>query len=67
METVIEVRGMTCGGCVGSVERVLKALPGVQSVSVRLDAANATVVHADSGPQRADMLKAVEQAGFEAA
>jgi copper chaperone CopZ len=67
METVIAVRGMTCGGCAGSVERVLKTLPGVQAVTVKLDAASATVVHADSGPQRAEMLKAVEQAGFEAA
>ena len=32
METVtLKVGGMTCGGCVASVTRVLKATPGVDS------------------------------------
>ena len=37
METVtLKVDGMTCGGCVASVERVLKAVPGVVAVKVQL-------------------------------
>ena len=37
METVtMNVNGMTCGGCVASVTRVLKAVPGVESVDVTL-------------------------------
>ena len=37
METVtLKVGGMTCGGCVASVERVLKATPGVAAVKVQL-------------------------------
>ena len=37
MENVtLKVDGMTCGGCVASVERVLKAVPGVVAVKVQL-------------------------------
>ncbi len=37
METVsLNVQGMTCGGCVASVTRVLKAVPGVDDVAVTL-------------------------------
>jgi copper chaperone len=35
-EIVLSVTGMTCGGCVNSVHKVLTALPGVQSVEVTL-------------------------------
>ena len=38
METItLKVGGMTCGGCVASVTRVLKATPGVDEAVVRLD------------------------------
>ena len=44
METVtINVQGMTCGGCVASVTRVLKAVPGVDQVDVTLVPGKATV------------------------
>ena len=37
METItMNVQGMTCGGCVASVTRVLKAVPGVTDVAVTL-------------------------------
>ncbi|TLD25177.1 hypothetical protein PspLS_06223 [Pyricularia sp. CBS 133598] len=35
---------MTCGGCSGAVDRVLKKLDGVQSYEVSLENQNATVV-----------------------
>jgi len=34
---------MTCGGCSGAVERVLKKLEGVKSYDVSLDSQTATV------------------------
>ena len=35
MQTVsLNVQGMTCGGCVASVTRVLQAVPGVADVSI---------------------------------
>ncbi|KAI5195301.1 hypothetical protein E4T42_08228 [Aureobasidium subglaciale] len=35
---------MTCGGCSGAVERVLKKLDGVKSFDVSLDSQTASVV-----------------------
>ncbi|KAE8147100.1 hypothetical protein BDV25DRAFT_40498 [Aspergillus avenaceus] len=35
---------MSCGGCSGAVERVLKKLEGVKSFDVSLDSQTATVV-----------------------
>lgn len=35
-EIILSVTGMTCGGCVNSVQKVLAALPGVQRVEVSL-------------------------------
>ena len=44
MEAVtIKVQGMTCGGCVAGVTRVLKAIPGVDDVAVTLEPGAAKV------------------------
>jgi copper chaperone len=59
MDTItLKVGGMTCGGCVASVTRVLKAVPGVTDALVRLDARDATVTF-DPARTNADALKAV--------
>ena len=42
-KATIRVEGMTCNGCVASVTRVLKALPGVGSVDVSLERHEAQV------------------------
>jgi len=39
---------MTCGGCSGAVERVLKKLDGVKSYDVSLDTQTANIVTEDS-------------------
>ncbi|KAK4896541.1 Cytosolic copper metallochaperone [Elasticomyces elasticus] len=39
---------MTCGGCSGAVERVLKKLDGVKSFDVSLDTQTANIVTEDS-------------------
>ncbi|QKX56455.1 uncharacterized protein TRUGW13939_03560 [Talaromyces rugulosus] len=41
---------MSCGGCSGAVERVLKKLDGVKSFDVSLDSQTATVVTENSLP-----------------
>ena len=68
METVtLKVNGMTCGGCVASVTRVLRALPGVGEVAVALEPGTARVTY---DPQRAGLAafeRAVEDAGYEVA
>ena len=68
MENVtLKVNGMSCGGCVASVTRVLRALPGVSQVAVALEPGTATVSY---DPQRTGipaMKRAVEDAGYEVA
>ena len=43
METVIKVEGMMCGHCKATVEKVCKAVPGVQDAVVDLQAKTVTV------------------------
>jgi copper chaperone CopZ len=66
-ETIIKVSGMTCQGCVNSVTRVLKAVPGVESVNVSLERGEAALRHDPGKADEAELRRAVEEAGFEAA
>lgn len=58
------VTGMTCGGCVASVQKVLSALPGVQTVEVTLTPGHARVVYDPARIDRDVLIKAVVDAGF---
>jgi copper chaperone len=66
METItMNVQGMTCGGCVASVTRVLKGMPGVEDVAVTLQPGAARVTF-DPARTGAPALKAaVEDAGYD--
>ena len=67
METMtIKVGGMTCGGCVASVTRVLAALDGVTKVDVSLEQGKAVVEVDAVKVCREHLLQAIEDAGFEA-
>ena len=66
METTLKVKGMTCGGCVASVKRVLEGTPGVKSADVSLANGEARITHEPSVGAAA-LKYAVEEAGFEAA
>ena len=63
-EIILSVTGMTCGGCVNSVQKVLAALPGVQSVEVSLTPGQARVVVDPTRIDRAALVQAVIDAGF---
>ena len=63
-EIVLSVTGMTCGGCVNSVQKVLTALPGVQSVEVTLTPGQARVVVDPARLDRAALVQAIVDAGF---
>lgn len=66
LETVrLPVRGMTCGGCVRSVERKLSATPGVSKVQVSLESATATVEYDPAKATVPQLAGAVEQLGYE--
>lgn len=63
-EIILPVTGMSCGGCVNSVHRVLTALPGVRSVEVTLTPGQARVVYDEARVDRAALVQAVVDAGF---
>lgn len=63
-EIVLSVTGMSCGGCVNSVQNVLAALQGVQRVEVSLTPGQARVVYDPSRVDRGTLVKAVVDAGF---
>ena len=58
------VQGMTCQGCVRSVEMKLSKLPGVTSARVDLAAGKAAVQYDDGRASVDQMIAAVEQIGF---
>jgi copper chaperone len=60
----LKVDGMTCGGCVNSVTRAVKALDG--SANVRVDLATKRV-SIDGKVSEQDAIRALDDAGFEAA
>lgn len=59
---VLQVEGMSCGGCAATVERVLRAVDGVAAVRVELDSGRVTVD--GEGLTFAPLAAAVEKAGF---
>jgi len=63
--TTLNVSGMTCQGCVVSVTRVLKAVPGVCDVLVSLQPGTAKVAY-DATRTTLPVLKAaIEDAGYD--
>ena len=63
-ETIrLSVTGMSCGHCVASTEKALKAVDGVEQVEVKLEPGEAIV----TGSANAEaLIAAVVEAGFEA-
>lgn len=64
--TLIGVGGMTCGGCVKSVTNVLVALDGVAKAEVSLERGVAEVTFDSIKISREALLRAIDEAGFEA-
>lgn len=64
--TTIKVGGMTCGGCVKSVTKVLTELDGVTGVDVSLEQAQAVITFDAARANRQQLLQAIDDAGFEA-
>ena len=68
MEKVtLNVQGMSCQGCVGSVTRVLKGTPGVEDVNVTLQPGRAEVTFDPARTNVAALRSAIEEAGYAAA
>ena len=66
METIqLNIRGMTCNGCVNSVKNVLQKPPGVTGVEVSLEKNRATVTYDPAQANTAQLKAAVEDAGYD--
>lgn len=62
--TIVHIKGMSCGGCVSSIETVLRKIPGVNSVEVSLNDGQAVIQHDE--PLKEEVVnQAIEGAGFE--
>jgi copper chaperone len=66
METItLNVKGMTCMGCVRSVKNVVEPIEGVSAVDVSLEKGEVTVRY-DAGRAKVDAFKAaIEDAGYD--
>jgi len=65
-ELRVAVGGMTCANCSARVERALTALPGVLSAQVNLATQRATLRTLAASVAPADVLRAIEHAGYTA-
>ena len=60
----IIVTGMTCGGCVNSLTRALKAVAGVGDVNVTLATGETSVQYDENLTSSEQLRSAVENAGY---
>ncbi|MDQ7054707.1 MAG: heavy metal translocating P-type ATPase [candidate division KSB1 bacterium] len=65
-KVVLKIDGMHCAGCVASVEKALKKAPGVRDAVVNLTTEKALVQIDSDGASPDELIKAVEQAGYQA-
>lgn len=63
VHTTLVVPGMHCAACMGTVERGLTALAGVESARVNLSARQVSVSH-DGALRAPDLVAALERIGF---
>jgi len=66
METLtINIKGMTCGGCVKSISNVLQPINGVSNVDVSLERNQAIISYDPALAQPTQFKSAIEDAGFD--
>ncbi len=63
--TTIKIDGMTCMGCVNSLENVLKEISGVDNVEVSLEQAQASIQYDADVTNGNAFIEAIEEAGFD--
>ena len=62
IEKTFVINGMSCGGCVNSLTRVLKTVPGIEPIKIEVGKAN---LRLDDTVSTDAVKAAVERAGFE--
>ena len=63
--TQLQVDGMSCDGCAQRLQNVLQQSQGVDEATVSFDRNLATVIHDTTQVSRDDLVRQVEQAGFQ--
>lgn len=63
---VLNIGGMTCGGCAKSVTRILENAEGVIKAEVSLENKTATVEFDEGKTDTAQLIEAVEDGGYDA-
>ncbi len=61
---ILNVTGMTCGGCTASVTNALKGVDGVSDVNVSLSTGEATVQYDERRASPEQLKSAVTGAGY---
>ncbi len=64
MTLTIPVLGMSCGGCVSSVQKAVSQLAGVAEVQAQLEPGQVTVRFDPAALQAATIVERVEDAGY---
>lgn len=60
----LKVKGMTCGGCVLGVRKVLTRLPGVSKADVSYEKSRAVVTYDSAKVTPAQMIAAIKTLGY---
>ncbi len=63
----LKVDGMTCGGCVKSIQKALNTREGINETNADLDSATVTVEFDPTLIQESVIRDAIEDAGFDVA
>ncbi|MCF7528821.1 heavy-metal-associated domain-containing protein [Neisseria lisongii] len=63
----LKIEGMTCNGCVNSVNRILNAAAGVIQADTSLAEQQSIIRFDPSQTDAAALIAAIEEAGFDAA
>lgn len=65
-QVTLSVYGMTCASCVSTIEKGLRALPGISDCSIALATERANVVYDDKQIGVRDIVERIEEMGFDA-
>ncbi|MDJ0929440.1 MAG: cation transporter [Gammaproteobacteria bacterium] len=63
----LTVEGMTCGGCVNSIQNALNGRAGISNAAADLESKVVTIEFDPAVIQRAGLVQAIEEAGFDVA
>ncbi|MEC1901915.1 copper chaperone CopZ [Bacillus subtilis] len=61
----LNVKGMSCGHCVNSIERSVGELQGIKSVKVHLESGNVDVEFNPSEVSLSEIKKTIDDQGYE--